>query len=51
MKKKTGTVLKIIVIVILAVMFLLAVAAAYFTIKGYKMYSGAVAETPIAQKG
>lgn len=50
MKKKTGTVLKIIVIVILAVMFLLAVAAAYFTIKGYKMYSGAVAETPIAKK-
>ena len=42
MKKRTGTVLKIVVIVILAVLFLLAVAGAYFAIKGYKMYASAV---------
>lgn len=50
MKKRTGTVLKIVVIVILAVLFLLAVAGAYFAIKGYKMYASAVEETPIEEK-
>lgn len=50
MKKRTGTFLKIAVIAVLAVMFLLAVAGAYFAIKGYKMYQNALEETPIAQK-
>ena len=42
MKKRTGTFLKIAVIAVLAVMFLLAVAGAYFAIKGYKMYQRCV---------